>query len=151
MGGTQVRRCVANVSTALPGVAHLRDSHARCRFEMLFQERGELQTESIGFLLFVKEKLPFGADPQKDEWISAQATHWMETFDPHAGHGFIPGLIGIVRWRGLQFASSMCAIPVPSFRSSPFVYTPEQDPAPLPSRSCVIQRQGRVRQIARQV
>jgi len=36
---------------------------------MLFQERDRLQEERVDFLLFVKEKLPFGTDPQKDEWI----------------------------------------------------------------------------------
>ena len=85
---------------------------------MLFQQRGELQTESIEFLLFVKEKLPFGADPQKDEWISAQATRSMETLDPQLSHGFIPGMVGITCWRGLQFASSVCVLLVLSFRSS---------------------------------
>jgi len=101
---------------------------------MLFQDRDKLQTESIEFLLFVKEKLPFGVDPQKDEWISAQATRSMETLDPQVSHGFIPGVVGIACWRGLQFASSVCVALVPSFRSSPFVDAPAQDSAPFPSR-----------------
>lgn len=65
------------------------------------------------FLLFVKEKLPFGKDPEKDEWISAQAIRVMESFS--AGGAAISGTIktsvmGIVRWKGLYFASSVCVI-----------------------------------------
>jgi len=100
---------------------------------MLFQERRRLQTESIKFLLFVKEKLPFGVDPQKDEWMSAQATRAMETFAPE-GYKLTPGVIDIVRWRGLEFASSVYVIPVSSFRRSSFVDAQEQDPAALPRR-----------------
>lgn len=65
----------------------------------------------------MKEKLPFGADPEEDEWISAQATSAVESYDLECDHS---GLIDIVRWKGLEFAS-MYAIPVPSFRSSSFV------------------------------
>jgi len=108
---------------------------------MLFQERGGLQTESIKFLLFVKEKLPFGTDPQEDGWISAQATRAMETFAPE-GYELTPGVIDIVRWRGLEFASSVYVIPVPSFRSPSLVDAPEQDPAALPRRPCVIRPSG---------
>jgi len=108
---------------------------------MLFQERGGLQTESIKFLLFIKEELPFGTDPQEDEWISAQATRAMETFAPE-GSKLTPGVIDVVRWRGLEFASSVYVIPIPPLRSSSFVDTPEQDPAALPRRSCVIRPSG---------
>jgi len=86
--------------------------------------------QSIEFLLFVKEKLPFGTDPQKDEWISAQATRAMETFAP-GSYGLVPGVIDIVCWRGLEFTSTVY---VPSFRSSSFVDAPEQDPAAFPRR-----------------
>ena len=126
-----------NVSTALPDIAHPHVSDARCRFEVLFQAHGWSQSESIKFLLFVKEKLPFGTDPKKDEWISAQATHVMETLAPlwEKSDELVPGVINIVRWRGLQFASSVYAILVQFFYSSPFVDAPEQDPAALPRQS----------------
>lgn len=74
---------------------------------MLFQVRGGVQKKSIGFLLFVKEKLPFGADPRKDEWISTQATRAMETFEPMWNDELDPIVIDIVRWRGLEFACSV--------------------------------------------
>ena len=120
----QVRRCAPNVSTALFGVIHLRGPHVRCRFEKLFQERGKLQKASIGFLLFIREKLPFGADPQKDEWISAQVTLAMETFAPEKDYELHPGVIEIVRWKGLEFTSSVYVILVSSFRTSSFVDGP---------------------------
>ena len=94
-----------------------------CRFETLFQQRRKLQKTSIDFLLFVKEKLPFGVDPQKDEWISAQATRAMETFDPTEDSQLHPGVTDIVRWKGLQFASDVYVILFLSFRSSFFLLT----------------------------
>lgn len=109
-----------NVSTALVGVAHLPRSHARRRFGELFQKRGGLQKESIKFLLFVKEKLPLGGDARKDEWICTQAARAMETFAPENDHRPYSDVIDLVRWRGLQFASSVYVIFDSSFRSSAF-------------------------------
>lgn len=149
LGGVQVRGCLPNVSTVLLDIAHLHGFDARCRFEVLFQERGRLRVESIKFLLFVKEKLPFGADPQKDEWISAQANHVMETLaqlwdNPSK---LVPGVIDIVRWGGLQFASPVYAILVQFFCSSSFVDAPEQDPAAFPRQLYVLGPSGRLRRI----
>lgn len=64
----------------------------------------------MAFFLFVKEKLPFGNDSQKDEWISAQATLMMKNFTPdYKGRDAIESCImDLVRWRGLCFASTMC-------------------------------------------
>jgi hypothetical protein len=60
------------------------------------------------FLLFVKGELPFGTDPQKDEWICTQATRVMEKFTPDSGGDIIKTCVtDIVRWRGLYFASSV--------------------------------------------
>jgi hypothetical protein len=103
---------------------------------MLFQERGELQTKSINFLVFVKGKLGFGTNPQQDEWISAQATRAMETFSPvEGGPKLYPAVVDIVRWRGLGFGSSVYVILVPSFRSSPYVDGPGQGSAAIPGRT----------------
>lgn len=64
------------------------------------------------FLLFVKEKLPFGADPQKDEWICSQAYSMLETFTPDGDGNMIKTcVLDIVRWRGLRFASSVFVAP----------------------------------------
>lgn len=57
------------------------------------------------FLLFVKDELPLGKDQQKDEWISAQAIHLMETFNPNYFNE--TPVVDIIRWKGLDFASSM--------------------------------------------
>ena len=89
---------------------------------MLFQERDWLQKESIDFLLFVRERLPFGTDPQKDEWISAQATRAMETVCLVESYRLDPNVLEIVNWRGLEFASSVYVILALSFRSSSLVY-----------------------------
>jgi len=112
LGGVQLGRCAPNVSTALnPGIAHLHGSHVHCRFEKLFQAPESEQAASIKFLLFVKDKLSFGTDPEKDEWISAQATHAMETLDPEwQGDGSAPELIEMIRWQGLEVASSTYVI-----------------------------------------
>jgi hypothetical protein len=73
------------------------------------------------FLLFVKEKLPFGEDPEKDKWISAQATRFVEAWVPVREDRLIkPDVIEIVRWRGLHFASSVYVTPFPSFRHTVF-------------------------------
>jgi hypothetical protein len=101
---------------------------------MLFQERGRLQTRSVKFLLFVKEKLPFGTDSREDEWISTQATRAMETFDPVKDRKLYPGVIDIVRWRGLGFASSVYVTFVPSFHSPSFVDGSGQSSAAIPRR-----------------
>ena len=61
------------------------------------------------FLLFVKENLPLGVDPWKDEWITTQATRMMETFTPQRDGNIIRTcLMDIIRWRGLYFASTVC-------------------------------------------
>ena len=120
LGSVQVRRRTRNVSTALVGIAHLPRPHARGRFEELFQKRGELQEESLKFLLFVKEKLPLGEDRQKEEWICTQAARAMETFAPENYYKPYSDVIDLVRWRGLQFAPSVYVIFDSSFRSSAF-------------------------------
>lgn len=132
------------MSTAVPGIAHLHGFHVHCRFEALFQEPESFQTASIEFLLFVKDKLPFGTDPEKDEWISTQATLAMETFDPRRqGGGSAPEVIEVIRWRGLEFASSVYVTYLdPSFRSSSFVDAPEQGRAAFPRRARVIRPKG---------
>lgn len=96
-----------------------------CRFEKLFQERRNgLQVKSIKFLLFIKEKLALDTDPEKDEWISTQATRAMETFAPEKNREFYPGVVDIVRWKGLHFASSVYVMLFPSFRGSSFTEAP---------------------------
>ena len=72
LGGIQIRGCAPNVSIALnPGIAHLHGSHAHYRFEKLFRAPGSEQAASIKLLLFVKDKISLGTNPETDEWISA--------------------------------------------------------------------------------
>jgi len=147
LGGVRLGGCAPNVSTALsPGIAHLHGSHAHCRFEKLFRAPGSEQAASIKFLLFVKDKLSFGTDPETDEWISAQATLAMENFNPRwQGRGSAPEVIEMIRWRGFEFASSVYVTHLaPSFRSSSFVDAPEQDRAALSRRACVIRPEGQL-------
>jgi len=147
LGGVQLRGCAPIVSTALsPGITHLHGSHAHCRFEKLFQASGSEQAASIKFLLFVKDKLSFGTDPEKDEWISAQATFAMETFDPRwQDDGSAPEVIEMIRWRGLEFASSVyVTFLAPSSRSFSFVDTPEQGCPEFPRRARVIRPESRL-------
>lgn len=60
------------------------------------------------FLLFVKGKLPVGKDPEKDEWISAQATSAMGDFTPHwINDTTQTEVMDMIRWKGLRFASSV--------------------------------------------
>jgi len=125
LANVRVRGCAPSVSTVLLGVTRIHLPHTRCRFEELFQKGCGLQEESIKFLLFVKDKLPFGTDPQKDEWISTQAARAMETFTPE-NRRLIPGVMGIIHWKGLDFASSVYVTPVPSFRNSCFADAPCQ-------------------------
>jgi hypothetical protein len=129
LAGVRVRRCSPSVNTAILSVVHLHLSHVGCRFEDLFQDL--LQTESLKFLLFVKEKLPFGRDPQKDEWISVQATLAMETLDPESVSQ-VPPSMDIVRWKGLHFASSVSVALVPPFTKPPFADALSQGPATVP-------------------
>lgn len=85
-----------------------------------------MEEESIKFLLFVKERLPFGTDPQKDEWVSTQAVRAMETFTPK-DHQLISVAMDTIRWKGLGFASSVYVTLVPSsFCNSHFADAPCQ-------------------------
>jgi hypothetical protein len=62
----------------------------------------------VRFLLFVKEKLPFEKDREKDEWISAQAARVIGTMVPDNIGGMIgTGVMDVVHWQGLHFAASM--------------------------------------------
>lgn len=58
----------------------------------------------MGFLLFVKKKLGF---EKEGEWMRAQAARAMEAFTPsRVGDREKTKVIELVRWQGLQFASS---------------------------------------------
>ena len=90
---------------AFPGALRSHRSHAHRRLEKLFQQPGRLSPRGVEFLMFVKTGLPFGEDPQKDEWISAQATRVMETFITDCDK-VETCVMDMVRWKGLRFASS---------------------------------------------
>lgn len=107
-GRHSISTVYAQRKAAFGDAVWLHHSHAHCRFEKLLQQRDELLKASMNFLLYLKENLPFGKDPQNDEWISAQATRAMENFPPvWPGDMVKTSVMGIIRWKGLHFASSM--------------------------------------------